>query len=234
MQRLVKSVKSRVFRTCDNASRPFVFPSPTPFCVRPTKEKQTRGKMIPKRQRQLRLSRAGGNPVQTESDSLRRNGRLHAVTNESAERVRIMDAMLAVHLACTWFMTGLIWFVQLVHYPLFAHVGADGFERYEKEHVRRTTWVVAPVMLVELATAAWLLVDPPGALPAWLAWMNAAMLAGIWLSTILIQVLAHRVLERGFSAHAQRRLVQGNWLRTMLWTLRATFLSLLPILRGFP
>ena len=34
--------------------------------------------------------------------------------------------LLLLHAAATLFMTGLIWFVQVVHYPLFARVGEDG------------------------------------------------------------------------------------------------------------
>jgi hypothetical protein len=41
-----------------------------------------------------------------------------------------------VHLAATAAMVGLIWFVQVVHYPLFASVGADEFVAYENAHTR--------------------------------------------------------------------------------------------------
>ena len=37
------------------------------------------------------------------------------------------DLVLLVHLLATAFMTGLIWFVQLVHYPLMKEVAATGF-----------------------------------------------------------------------------------------------------------
>ena len=44
--------------------------------------------------------------------------------------------LLVVHLAATAAMCGLIWFVQVVHYPLFAGVGDDGFTAYEQRHQR--------------------------------------------------------------------------------------------------
>lgn len=47
-------------------------------------------------------------------------------------------ALLTTHLFATAAMVGLIWFVQVVHYPLFASVGADGFTDYETAHRRRT------------------------------------------------------------------------------------------------
>jgi hypothetical protein len=37
---------------------------------------------------------------------------------------------------------------------LFAHVGAAAFPAYHTQHTRRITWVVAPLMLTELASAA--------------------------------------------------------------------------------
>ena len=63
------------------------------------------------------------------------------------------SAALLAHVAATAAMTGLIWFVQLVHYPLFARVGVADFTAYEREHVRRTGLLVAPLMLLEALTA---------------------------------------------------------------------------------
>ena len=71
-------------------------------------------------------------------------------------------SLLIVHAAATWFMTGLIWFVQIVHYPLFAKVGALAFKEYEHDHQRKTTWVVAPVMLIEAAAASVLVMPVVG------------------------------------------------------------------------
>lgn len=77
--------------------------------------------------------------------------------------------LLLAHAASTLAMTGVIWFVQVVHYPLFAAVGRKGFAAFEASHRRLTTWVVAPLMLVELVCAAWLALCPAAAAaaPAW-------------------------------------------------------------------
>ena len=63
---------------------------------------------------------------------------------------------LILQVLATSFMTGLIWFVQVVHYPLKASVGSATFATYQARHVERTGWVVGPPMLIEAATAAWL------------------------------------------------------------------------------
>ena len=79
----------------------------------------------------------------------------------------IAQGVLLLHLAATLFMVGVIWFVQVVHYPLLARVGTSGFEAYEQAHTRRTGWVVAPPMLAELVTAVLLLWVRPAGVQLW-------------------------------------------------------------------
>ncbi len=129
--------------------------------------------------------------------------------------------LLLLHAAATWFMTGLIWFVQVVHYPLMRRVGPAGFVEYEAAHASRTTLIVGPPMLLEAACAVWIAFAPPAGIPAGAGWIGVALLALIWLSTGLVQVPLHARLSTGFDAAAHRRLVDRNWFRTVLWTLRA-------------
>jgi hypothetical protein len=130
-------------------------------------------------------------------------------------------------LAATLYMTGVIWLVQIVHYPLFALVGRDGFALYEARHTSWITWVVAPAMVVELATALALLAARPTGVPPAALWLGVGLLAVIWLSTLVLQVPAHTVLAEGFDAVAHRRLVATNWIRTLAWTARSALLLVL-------
>ena len=133
----------------------------------------------------------------------------------------VTHLLLLAHLAATLTMLGVIWFVQVVHYPLFAAVGEDGFVAYAADHVRRTGWVVGPPMVVEGGTALLLLVRRPAAVPIGWVWVGLALLGVIWLSTALLQVPRHRLLGGGFDPAVARALVASNWLRTVAWTLRA-------------
>lgn len=129
-------------------------------------------------------------------------------------------ALLLSQLAATWFMVGLIWLVQHVSYPLLARVGAAEAVAYEQAHVRRIGWVVGPPMLLELASTVLLLAwEVPWATQSE-AWLGAGLLAGVWLSTALLQVPAHGALEGGFDVAVHRRLVRSNWIRTVLWSAR--------------
>ena len=128
--------------------------------------------------------------------------------------------LLLVHAGATAAMAGLIAFVQWVHYPLFGRVGSDDYTAYANEHVRRTTPVVAPLMLTEMATAVVLLIQPPPGVSSTLPVIGLVLLAIIWLSTAALQVPCHRRLEQGFDAQTHRRLVNTNQIRTVAWFLR--------------
>ncbi len=130
-------------------------------------------------------------------------------------------SLLLVHTAATLFMTGLVWFVQVVHYPLYARVGGGEFARYELEHTQRTGWVVGPVMIVEALTAALLFVVRPEGVSIEQVGFGAVLLTLVWLSTWTLQVPRHADLSRGFDGRAHALLVRSNWLRTGAWSVRA-------------
>jgi hypothetical protein len=140
-----------------------------------------------------------------------------------------------VHLGATWFMVGLIWFVQAVHYPLFRYVPSEGWIRYENAHTKKTGRVVAFPMLLELATTIWL------AIRLWstpdFGWFLASgiLLLVIWVSTALWQVPLHRKLEKECHPGAVFWLEKSNWIRTAAWTLRGLIvLALTPGITRLP
>jgi hypothetical protein len=135
------------------------------------------------------------------------------------------SAVLVANVALAWFLAGLIWTIQVVHYPLFARVGREGFAAYEQAHAHLITMVVGPAMLAELLAAVALVALRPRGVPAWAAWALLALLAAIWASTAFIQVPCHNVLSRGFDADAHARLVSTNWIRTIAWSARALLLA---------
>jgi len=129
--------------------------------------------------------------------------------------------LLLIHAGATLFMTGLIWFVQVVHYPLLANVGANGYGDYQARHERLTSRVVGPPMLIELVCAGWIAINPPSGLPLWMSYAGLALLAVVWLSTACLQVPRHHELEQGFNGKSHQSLVRTNWLRTIAWSLRS-------------
>jgi len=125
--------------------------------------------------------------------------------------------VLVAHAAAAWAMTGLIWFVQVVHYPLMGAVGASGFAAYHAAHSRLTTLVVGPLMLVEAACAVWIALERPSTV----AWVGLGLLAVVWGATFFVSVPRHNLLAAGFDAAVIDSLVATNWIRTIAWTVRA-------------
>ena len=134
--------------------------------------------------------------------------------------------LFLVQLTATLLMTGLIWFVQIVHYPLFACVGEQAFIPYARRHATLTGNVVGAPLLLELTTALAALAPAlrPSFLPASAAWSSAALVVLIWIATGLLQVPLHERLGRAHDPRLIRKLVLGNWVRTASWTARSILL----------
>jgi hypothetical protein len=134
---------------------------------------------------------------------------------------------LLVNAVSTWYLTGLIWVVQLVHYPAFARIDAGLFPRFHGEHGAAITAVVAGPMLAEAASAVLLVLRPPAAASRRLAALGVALVVVIWASTAWLQVPEHARLAEGFDPDVHARLVDTNWIRTVAWSLRAVLVAAL-------
>jgi hypothetical protein len=130
------------------------------------------------------------------------------------------DVILIVHAMSTLAMVGLIWFVQVVHYPLLARLDTDSSPRLALENQRRTSRVVVPLMLAEGTTATLLVFQSVSWVDRTLSATGLALLAIIWISTVAVQMPCHRRLAEAYDETDARRLVSTNWVRTIAWTLR--------------
>ena len=139
-----------------------------------------------------------------------------------------MITWLVIHAAATWCLVGLIWLIQIVHYPLFKSVGNENFMTYHERHVALITGVVGPLMLVELGSAGLLIFLGERSL---LFGISLAPLALVWASTVFLQIPLHQKLMRGYHAATIDRLIATNVWRTLGWTVRGLCLALLFILR---
>ncbi len=127
-----------------------------------------------------------------------------------------MSALLLACTTATLLLTGIVAFVQVVHYPLFASVGEQHFTGYHEAHSRLTTRVVIVPMVVELATAWLLLFEPPGDEAA-LTLLGALLASATWALTVFGAVPAHRRLGAGPDPEVLRRLLRVNMIRALAW-----------------
>ena len=135
-----------------------------------------------------------------------------------------MEYIFIIHLFTTLFMTGLCWFVQVVHYPLFLKINLSDFPAYQKANFR-TGYVAIPVMFIEMITGLMLLYNHFD----FIFILNAILLLLIGLSTFLLQVPFHLRLLINPNHQLMRRLILSNWIRTSSWTVRSAILLYLAV-----
>lgn len=134
----------------------------------------------------------------------------------------MLTLLFLVNLIATAIMTGVIWTIQVVHYPFFHFVDKQNYGDHMDEHRKKISFIVIPVMLAELGTAIGLvLVDSSFNVEFASALI---LLAFIWISTALLQVPSHNKLADGYSSAEVDRLVKFNWCRTILWSMRLAVL----------
>jgi hypothetical protein len=127
---------------------------------------------------------------------------------------------LLANTAASLVMVGVIWFVQVVHYPLLAVVPPESASAVALDHQRRTGWVVALPMAVEGVTTLGLLWRAPDAVPGWMPWLGAVLLAVALGCTVLLSVPRHARMAAHPDGRVGRELVLTNWPRTIAWSAR--------------
>jgi predicted cobalt transporter CbtA len=133
--------------------------------------------------------------------------------------------VLVISTVAAWGMVGVIWMVQLVHYPLLGRLSELEPIAAAVDHQRRITWVVGPLMAAEGVTALVLLARRPDSMSAASAWSAATLLGVALLSTVFVQVPLHTRLAEGHDDEVVRSLISTNWVRTAAWTARALLLA---------
>ncbi|MBP7862891.1 hypothetical protein KA183_14495 [bacterium] len=137
----------------------------------------------------------------------------------------MFNLLLILNAGCAWLMTGIIWFVQIVHYPLFASTGKDAFIPYVQAHRHLTSLVVAAPMVIEIVTAL-MLVFLAKKDESFLCWIAFILVLAIWGCTAFGSIPCHEKLcTNGFDDGVHKLLLSSNWVRTVLWSIRAGLLS---------
>jgi hypothetical protein len=135
---------------------------------------------------------------------------------------------LILHYTPTVFLTGAIWFIQAVHYPLFRHIAPVEFPRYFLGHQQFVRWVLFPGMFLEIATAVLLIYLWPSILDNKIFVASLVLLGILWISTLAFSLPTHQKLRRdGNGRRLVTFVIYTNWIRTICWTLRSIMLATL-------
>ncbi|MDG1089380.1 MAG: hypothetical protein P8P37_00745 [Candidatus Marinimicrobia bacterium] len=128
-----------------------------------------------------------------------------------------MDLLFFLNVISAFLLTGVIWTIQIVHYPSFHYIDKMSFTNFHHFHERRIAIIVMPLMLIELTTSTALYINNMSSI---VFALNLLIVVLIWCSTFFIQVPIHSILSQKKDKKLIEKLVNTNWIRTFLWSMR--------------
>ena len=128
-----------------------------------------------------------------------------------------MDLLFFLNVISAFLLTGVIWTIQIVHYPSFHYIDKLSFTNFHNFHERRISIIVMPLMLIELTTSTALYINNMSSI---VLALNLLIVLLIWCSTFFIQVPIHSILSQKKDKKLIEKLVNTNWIRTFLWSMR--------------
>ncbi len=137
-----------------------------------------------------------------------------------------MSFIFLLNLVLAFIAVGLIWTIQLVHYPSMRFIPKERFVEYHNFHSIRISFLAIPLMVTELGTSLILFYQNYNNAIQTIFLINLVIVALIWLSTFLIQVPLHNALSKEKQSEKLSKLICTNWIRTILWTARSILMIL--------
>ena len=137
-----------------------------------------------------------------------------------------MSFIFLLNLVLSFIAVGLIWTIQLVHYPSMRFIPKERFVEYHNFHSIRISFLAIPLMVTELGTSLILFYQNYNNAIQTIFLINLVIVALIWLSTFLIQVPLHNALSKEKQSEKLSKLICTNWIRTILWTARSILMIL--------
>ena len=129
----------------------------------------------------------------------------------------MFDDPLTIHIISTSIMVGVIWVIQLVHYPSFKYVNESDYIIFQKYHMSNISYIVFPVMFTELITALIILFFGEKSL---FFVLSLICLFLIWVITGVLFTKYHSILKEGKDLMIIEKMIKANWIRALLWTMR--------------
>ncbi|MGW8195506.1 MAG: hypothetical protein ACWGOX_14705 [Desulforhopalus sp.] len=108
----------------------------------------------------------------------------------------------------------LIWLVQLIIYPSFRYTKEEYFIIWHARYSGLIALIVTPLMLLQVGIEIMhvFLLTP--------RWLRIGIIAAIWISTLSLSVPIHKRLHtEGKKSELVERLIETNWIRTVLWSI---------------
>ena len=127
-----------------------------------------------------------------------------------------MDNFFLIQIISNSILIGVLLITQIISYPSLYSIDKTCFEKYHKNYVNSISYVVIPLMLIELFSLLYLTFYVSDLFMI----KSLLILITIWLFTFICIVPLHNLLSKKRSDDTISRLVNYNWLRTILWSIK--------------
>jgi hypothetical protein len=124
------------------------------------------------------------------------------------------------HLTITSIMCGVIWAMQLVHYPAFLWIPLEKLGAFERFRARRVWWIILPVLASELLSGAFLAFQTQNSIFILNFFLNLVL----WVFTFFVSVPLHKKIDLDPKSIWVQQLIFTNWPRAVLWSFRVALL----------
>ena len=133
------------------------------------------------------------------------------------------NIVINIHFASTAVMVGVIWVIQLLHYPTFHYIEKNNYSQFQKFHMNRISYIVIPAMVIEMLSGIMLVIINDDFI------ISFSLLVCIWIITFVFFTNIHQHLLSKYENTAVEKLVNLNWIRTVFWTVRLVMLFIINI-----
>ncbi len=127
---------------------------------------------------------------------------------------------LLFHAFATWLMIGMIFFVQVVYYPLYKRLKKH-LTTFEKKDLIHMGYLVGPTLMIELVSGVVVLFALDKSITyRILAYINVTLLVSVWIVSIIIKCRHRSSKKTLMFLRFHHMLLTSNWIRTTIWGIR--------------
>ena len=136
----------------------------------------------------------------------------------------LLSIALTGNLCASVLMTGMVSFIQFVQYPLLNHISSYDFSCYFKKYISRISWVIYPIVILEIIFATSLAFLPLKSKLQFPILITYILLALITMNSFLIQTPLLQKLRFSFDEVLLSKIMFYNRLRLFSSAMRTLVL----------
>lgn len=109
----------------------------------------------------------------------------------------------------------LIWMVQLIVYPSFLYYSKDEFLTWHKKYTQSLVIIVLPLLAGQGLSIAYHFFSEM----TLFTFIQGSLITAVTLHTFIYFIPLHSQLQSNYSIELVKKLINKNWIRTIVWTL---------------